>query len=354
MFASVFGGVAIAGVALLVAVFPSVGGDSAAWLRWAVLASVPILVLQTYLQLLVQANYGFTLTNVAWLIGPLVNVLANGVLVAGGWVDVGAVVVVWVVGQVLGTTLLVAHLLRQPGGLGPADLGLGRSALAFGLRSHAGRVMMTGNYRLDQWILGVVGGRTELGLYSVAVAWAETLFYLPTSLVMAQRPDLVRSTREDAVDRTMRGFRASIVLTFAFGILLFAFAPWLVDGIFGQEFHGAVLDLRILVAGAFGITAVKVFSSGLTAQSRPLFASAGISVALVATVALDALLIPRFGDRGASVASTVAYSLGGVALVAIFLRVLGGRVRDLVPSRADVRDIWLALPKRRRSTRRGE
>jgi O-antigen/teichoic acid export membrane protein len=302
-----------------------------------VLASVPGLVLQTYLQLLVQANYEFTLTNIAWLLGPLVNVLVNGVLVAGGWATVGAVVVVWIVGQLLGTTLLVVHLLRKPGGLGPVDLGLARWSLAFGIRSHPGRVMQTGNYRLDQWILGAVGGRQQLGLYSVAVAWAETLFYLPTSLVTAQRPDLVRATREEAVDRTMRGFRVALFLTLAFGAALFALAPWLVDGIFGHEFHGAVLDLRILIAGAFGVAASKVFSSGLTAQRLPLLSSAGISVALVGTVVLDALLIPRFGDRGASVASSIAYTLGGASLVAIFLRALGGHLSDLVPTRADLR-----------------
>ena len=53
--------------------------------------------------------------------------------------------------------------------------------------------MLLGNYRLDQWFVGAIAGSRELGLYSVAVAWAEALWYLPTALASVQRPDLVRA-----------------------------------------------------------------------------------------------------------------------------------------------------------------
>ena len=55
--------------------------------------------------------------------------------------------------------------------------------------------MGVGNYRADQWIVGSIAGARELGLYSVAVAWAELLFYLPGVISLLQRPDLVRATR---------------------------------------------------------------------------------------------------------------------------------------------------------------
>jgi len=223
------------------------------------------------------------------------------------------------------------HLLIRERVIGRPDVALGRIALSFGLRTHIGRIMMVGNYRLDQWILGVVGTSAELGLYSVAVALAETLFYLPTSLSMAQRPDLVRADRDEAARQATRALRLATILTAGLGLVMFLTAPIFVPLLFGRDFEGAVVDVRILVFGSFGIVAMKLLSVAMTAQRRPGLASAGTLVALVATVSLDLALIPHFGDVGASVASSVAYTAGGVALGLMAIRVLGCKPLDFVP-----------------------
>ena len=353
LFAVGFGTLAIGCVAVLVVVFPDVGGDSVGWLRWIALGAIPVLILQAYLQLLAQAEYGFRITNIAWVVGPVTNVVANVALAVAGRITVASVVVTWVIGQTLGVLLLVWHLGSRRGGVGSVDLALARRSLSFGAKSHLGRVMMVGNYRLDQWILGAVSGSRQLGLYSVAVAWAETLFYLPTSLVMAQRPDLVRASGSDARRQAMAGFRAAFVLTATLGVGLIVLAPLFIVPVFGSEFRGAITDLRILTAGAFGIVALKVFSAVLTAQRQPLRGSAGVGVALIATIVLDVLLIPPFGDKGAAIASTIAYSIGGLAMAWIFVRVLGGTLRDLVPMRSDVDVIWSEGTRRLRRRKPG-
>ena len=53
-------------------------------------------------------------------------------------------------------------------------------------------------YRLDQRLVGAISGARELATYSVAVAWAEALWYLPTALAAVQRPDLVRARAREA------------------------------------------------------------------------------------------------------------------------------------------------------------
>ena len=75
-----------------------------------------------------------------------------------------------------------------------------------------------------------------------------------------------------------------------------------------------------------GILAMRIFGNVLIARGRPLLESAAIGTALVATIALDVSLIPPFGGRGAAVASTVAYSVGGFVAIAIVARTLGARL----------------------------
>ena len=305
LLALLFGGVAAAVVATLIRVFPSLGGGARTPVLALALAAIPVLILQSGLQTLIQSGYGFAVTNVAWLLAPVTNLGVNALFALLGVLTVASAVTVWVAGQVLATALLAWHALRPLGRVPRPDPRLARRSLAFGARTHLGRVMTMGNYRLDQWFVGAIAGTRELGLYSVAVAWAEALFYLPTALGMVQRPDLVRAARTEAGALAARVFRAAIFFTALLAVGLIVAAPILCVTVFGEEFRGSIGDLRILALGAFGIVALKLLGSALNAQGRPMRANIGVGVAFIATVALDLLLIPSHGGLGAAIASTL-------------------------------------------------
>lgn len=345
LFAAGLGALAIGFVTALVAVAPGVGGHTSMGLRLIALAGVPVLVLETYLTNLLDAEYGFLVTNLAWLAAPVANVGVNGLLAATGHLTVQRAIVTWVASWSLSVALLVVAQARRAG-FGRPSLPLARSMLWFGLKAHAGRTLLVGNYRLDQWLMGALAGKRELGLYSVAVAWSEGLFQLPQALVMAQRPDLVRASPEAAARQTAGVFRiASVVTAFLAGVLALA-APFLCTTIFGHAFAGSVNMLRVLAIGGFGIAALKLFGQALTAQRKPMLETAGISVAFVLGLALDLVLIPGHGGMGAAVAASIAYGAGGVSVILIFARVFGTRASELVPRPAD-----LALLRRLRPSR---
>jgi O-antigen/teichoic acid export membrane protein len=334
--ALVLGGVAAGALLGLVAAFPAIGGESTPALRWIAVAAIPILILQVALQFLIRADYGFALTNVATLAAPVLTVTVNGALAATGHITVEAALAIWVGAQLVATALLVAYVARRLQGFGRPNVRLALNALGFGVKAHTGRVMKTGNYRLDQWLLGSIGGSRELGLYSVAVAWSEAVFYLPEALGMVMRPDLVRASRSEAASRGATAFRIAVLLTVPVVLGLLVAAPILCITVFGERFGGAVDDLRVLAPGAFGILALKLLANALTAQGKPMLGNAAIAVAFLATIALDLLLIPAYGGLGAAVASTIAYTAGGVAVAVIFTRTLHGRLVDLVPRGGDL------------------
>ena len=198
-----------------------------------------------------------------------------------------------------------------------------REPLRFGILAHPGRVLKTGNYRLDRGCSARLAGPHELGLYSVAVAWSEAVFYLPEALMMVIRPDVVRASRAESARRTAAVFRAAVILTVPVVAVLILAAPILCVTIFGDSFAGSINDLRLLAPGAFGIIALKLLANSLTAQRKPMLGNLAVAVAFAATVVLDLLLIPRFGGAGAAAASTLAYSVGGIAVAVVFSRALG-------------------------------
>ena len=333
--AFVFGLVAAAAVAAVILFFPNVGEQIDPRLRWLALGTIPVLILQTYLLLLMRADYRFVYTSAASLIVPVINVGVNASLSILGLLTVGRAFGTWVAGQVLATVILAWWLHGRLAGFGRPDAALARRAIGFGVKAHIGRVMMLGNYKLDQLLVGIMAGSRELGLYSVAVAWAEALFYLPTAVAAVQRPDLVRTSKKEAADQSVVAFRAVLLVTVALAAGLIVAAPFLCVVAFGAAFRGSIDDLRVLALGAFGIVALKLLGSALTAQRRPLLETAAISIAFTVTVVLDVLLIPDYGGLGAAVASAVAYIGGGVAVVVLFGRGLGVRLARLVPRPSD-------------------
>src|SRR5215212_7882148 len=250
--ALVLGGAAAALVAVLVVVFPALGGGTDPLLQALALAAIPVLILQSGLGTLIQSQYGFAVTNTAWLLAPSTSLALNGALAAFGLLTVGSAVLVWIAGQVTATALLAWHAVRRLEGVPRPDVSLARQMLSFGSRTHLGRVMTMGNYRLDQWIVG-------------------------------------------------------------------------------EDFRGSIDDLRVLAFGAFGIVALKLLGNALIAQSKPMRANVGVAVAFVVTVGLDLLLIPSHGGIGAAIASTSAYTAGGVAILVVFCRALGRRPVELLP-----------------------
>jgi O-antigen/teichoic acid export membrane protein len=341
-----FGALSMGVLAGLIELFPAMGGHVDATTRWIALSTVPGLILGYYLYMLVLVEYRFAVANIAILLGPIGSVLVNGALAATGHLSVRGAVVAWAAGQWAGTFLLVWFVHRRGLGFGRADRRLAGRMVGFGIKTHAGQIGMVGNYRLDQWLLGSISGAKALGLYSVAVAWSEVLFFLPNAVANVQRPDLVRADQREASRQASVGFRAGTLLTLVSAVFLIAAAPFLCVTIFGSAFEGSIRDLRILALGAFGIAAIKQLGTALTSQNRPLLETAGILAAFAVTAVTDVLLIPSHADLGASIASMVSYTAGGLVMAALFVHALGARPADLLPRGTEVRWFLTAVRSR--------
>jgi O-antigen/teichoic acid export membrane protein len=327
-------------VGLLMLGLPALEGPADPLLLLVALVSVPLLVFQQSALRLVHADYRFGVANLATFLQPAANVVGNGVLAATGHLTVGRSLLVWLFGWAGSSLVIAGYYQLHSAGFGRPSVTLAVRTLVFGLKSHLARLMNEGNYRLDQWFVGSLAGARELGLYSIAVAWFEALTYFPTALAIVLRPDLVRAEPREAASRTAAAFRISIIATAAFVIAMIVAAPIMTVTIFGDDFDGAILDLRLLALGAFGIVAVRLFGSTLIAQGKPLLESVAMGLGLAATVALDILFGPRWGGAGAALASVIAYSTMGLAVTVIAARTLGGRLGDLRPRRADLAAVW--------------
>jgi O-antigen/teichoic acid export membrane protein len=331
--------------AALLAVVPMKVQEDVGWTLTAVaLACAWALVLQMYLRWLAITEYRFRLANGTLLLVPAMTLVVNLGLALAGALTVTLSLLAWVGGQLLATAILMVWSIRHIG-FGRFSLPLARRAFTFGAKNHLSATMQLANFRLDQLFVGGIGGAAELGTYSVAVAWAESLFFMPEVLSQVQRPDLVRASRKSAAEDAAFGMRVAVIGTAICAVAVIVAAPLLVDVIFGEDFGAAVSMLRVLAVGAIGIAVSKLLATALVSQNHPLATAGPNGAALLVTVVLDILLIPLYGGDGAAIASLAAYVVGGLAMAAVFLRVFGERVALLMPHRGDVAALWAPVAK---------
>ncbi len=336
LLALVAGGLGSAVLLGLVHLFPALGGTAPRWLLWLVLASMPVLVLGLYLQQLIVAHYLFRLFSAGTLLTPVLQAVVNTALAMTGVLSVTTVVCTWLAGQVISAVVYAVVVHRRLGGFGRPDLALARWSLAFGAKAHVGRTLTWGSYRADQWVVGVVAGDAVLGLYNVAVAWAEVLFLLPQALTTVLRPDLVRADAPTARRQTATVVRMALLLSVPATVATVLLAPVLCVTLLGAQFAGSVTPLRILVLGCFGVIALKLYGVALVSRGRPLLDSLAVGPALLLMLGLDLLLVPVAGANGAAAASSIAYLAGGVLAAWLGMRVMGGTPRELVPRASDI------------------
>lgn len=188
-----------------------------------------------------------------------------------------------------------------------------RTAVPIGVNT----LLFTVLLKLDQALIGLLAaaGNTEVGIYAAAMRLVEATMFIPWAFLAAMLPWLAR--QEAGAQALTRGYEvglkvlAVILLPIGLGFVLLA-AP-LIDVLYGDEFAGAVLPLRLLglTTVLYGLNAFA--ATVMIAQDRP----ARFAVLLVGVTGLNVLLnivlVPRQGADGAAIA---ALASGAVLVVA--------------------------------------
>ena len=309
-------------------------------------SAVPISILQLNFLYMARAAYALAMANLGWISSPLATLVLNVGAAAVDGLTVRVAVLNWVIGLAVSAGLLVTHVGRSSGFALPS-VPLLKRILGFGLRSHLGGVMVTGTYRLDHWMLGVLGSARELGTYSIAVAWFDAIVHLSRAVSVTFRPDLLRASTADAGRQAAHIFRVCAVLVLIIVGATMLAAPFLCVTIFGPEFSDSVLDLRILAVSAIGMMALNIFGTALVAQQRPMLESIAHGAGFAVAIVLFTLMIPPFGASGAAFASAVSYLICGCVAGGLVHRTLGLQYRSLVPGSSDIDQLARLLHRRK-------
>jgi len=262
--------------------------------------------------------------NLTRALQPLMYLAAVVGLWAVGKVTLITVVAAFAV-SLIAQTLLSAIVAQRTVGrhIRPVPNLLGQ-LYSYGFKVWLSSVPQLVTVSVDQLILSVMPtvAASQLGNYTVAasLSWLA----LPASIAFGSVafPRIAALTGADSILRIERIslIGAAAIAGVTIGVICLL-APVVVPPLFGNGYRDAIVPLWLLAPGTVFLALSRVLGDLLQGRGRPLIRSAGQGFGAVLTLILLFALIPRYGIRGAAIASSVAYAAVFVFLLVGLLRV---------------------------------
>jgi len=268
------------------------------------------------------------LTPAAWTVGAVaVLLILRGDALAGSFA--------WIAAQAVSPLVTLAWIMRVARPRWKDVKECARASLRFGAEAYLANLVWTILIRAGGLLLAYLSGAAAVGIYSIAILMGETLWYLPRSLTVALNLRVASASQEDAMRLSLRAVRIALWLVIGASLALLVIGRPLILLVFGSAFASSFTPLALLLPGIVaGAIASPISLYFLQYKSRPRLNAIASAAGLIVNLALNWLWIPKHGANGAAVASSIAYTV-----VAIFM---------MANLRTEAGFSWSALLKLRR------
>lgn len=186
------------------------------------------------------------------------------------------------------------------------------------------------NFRIDILLLRELSSLEEVGYYSLGVSIAEKLWQLSLAVGIVLMSRTVNATDQDAINRTTAKLvRVSLIAGLLASIAMIIVTPFVLTAIWGAKFAPSVLIIQTIVPGILFISLFRILSSRLSGIGKPEVSIYVFLPALLVNVLLNLWWIPVYGALGAVMATNVSYSLGTIAYIIVYSRIVKMPVREI-------------------------
>jgi O-antigen/teichoic acid export membrane protein len=211
------------------------------------------------------------------------------------------------------------------------------NSLTYGLKVYGMLFVNYLNLRADMFLVKYyTHDDAAVGFYSIAVAVVEMLWLLPDSVVIVLFPEIA-STPNDAtsIEKTIHSVRWNFLamLLGAAGIVLFSKTAIVL--LYGEQYLPSLQPLLYLLPGAAIYPIFKILNVDLGARGFAGYGTICSIIGFTSNFIANIILIPILGIIGASLASTISYSLMAVLSLYFFHKVTQTTLMHLFSPRSD-------------------
>lgn len=307
---------------------------------WLALAIYPVLLLQTLLVSIFQGLQNFKVYNLTLLLQPAITLALSLGAIATGKGTLSALMLAYLAGAVVTLAVSYGILIRQTAAVDVAGDAAHRDKTAerrdrkqaierysqqirrYAIKSHLSIALAFFNYRVDVYLLNLLGDTESTGVYVIATQMVEKLWLLSAAVGLVMLPLISQLTNEEDRRRRITPllFMMVLLLTGAAGMVTGVLAVPVVAVLFGEGYEFAAVIMQVLLPGIVAWAGARVLAQDITARGKPelnIYMNSGV---LLVNVVGNLLLIPKYGSVGAAIATTIAYCLFTVQMLFFYTR----------------------------------
>ncbi|MFC1687631.1 flippase [Patescibacteria group bacterium] len=301
-------------------IFPNIlsGLPANALLVGAIL--IPFTLLDAYLIQGFLVELKIKLQSVLIIIKNILLIITMGILV---WIlDLDAQGIIYAVGitYILSSLVIITLLKKKYHITFLYRAHILKESLSFGIKNWLGNIFLILNYRLDMFLVNYYLGVDQVGLYSISVIIASSLFLIPSSI----GPILYSTWSDKNVDEmdvsTPKKARQIVFIAFVISLIAVVFGKIIIDVLYGPVFESSYSALVILLPGVIMMTINYVLFNNFASRGKPIMNSITLVVALVINIVLNIFFIPKWGINGAALASTISYTFSAIVSIIAFYK----------------------------------
>ena len=178
------------------------------------------------------------------------------------------------------------------------------------MKGHISNILSFINYRIDIFIIAYFLDDIAVGLYSVAVLISERIWLVSqsvSSVLFARVANL-----SDDLERnrfTSLASRNTLLITFVGGLILALISHWFINLFFGGSYSQSVIPFLYLIPGVVIFSMSKVLANDFIGRGYPEINTYIAFITALCNLGLNFWLIPKYGIKGAAIATTSSYLL---------------------------------------------
>ena len=166
--------------------------------------------------------------------------------------------------------------------------------------------------KIDIVMIGALLGDESVGIYAIAARFSEIWYFIPTAIVTSLFPMLLKAKKSDKFEyeiKLQKIFSLLFWMAMFIAILVQLIAEPLIDFLYGKEFLMASSILVIHIWAGLFVFMRALFSKWIIAERLLYFSLLSQGSGAVVNIALNYILIPIYGIKGAAITTLISYGV---------------------------------------------
>lgn len=210
--------------------------------------------------------------------------------------------------------------------------------LKYGFMNQLAHIFQVLSFRLGYFWLAEVYTKAEVGIYSNASALIESIWLISRSISLVQYARIVNTKDHKQAQLLSLNFvKASIFLSFIGLLVLIALPSQFFIFLFGKEFGGIAILMKVLSPGILFFSVFIVLSHYYSGIGKYHINAITSFIGLIVTLLSLYFLTPRLGIIGTALSNTISYVISAIIILFIFMKDAKLKFTDFLIKRSDLK-----------------